>query len=129
MPAHDTRHAIYAAPGSPTRTSRDTEYDAFARVTRNLGALSRQSDLSKLEHTRRLAQAIHDNRRLWSTLVADLAGDDNALPVALRARLLSLGAFVQTYSSRVLGDRASPEPLIEVNTAIMRGLRRERGPT
>jgi flagellar protein FlaF len=41
----------------------------------------------------------------------------------MRARIVSLGEFTRLYSSKVLTEKASPAPLIEVNTAILKGLR------
>jgi flagellar biosynthesis activator protein FlaF len=49
--------------------------------------------------------------------------DGNALPVPLRAQLISLAEFVRQHSMRVLAGRASIAPLIDINTAIMKGLR------
>jgi flagellar protein FlaF len=71
----------------------------------------------------RLAQAIIDNQRLWGTLADDLLLDSNGLPVPLRAQLVSLASFVQRHSLAVLGGRASMAPLVDINTAIMKGLR------
>ena len=41
----------------------------------------------------------------------------------LRAQLISLAEFVRKHSLAVLGGRASVAPLIDINTAIMKGLR------
>ena len=49
--------------------------------------------------------------------------DTNALPVPLRAQLVSLAKFVRRHSLAVLGGRASIAPLVDINTAIMKGLR------
>ena len=49
--------------------------------------------------------------------------DGNALPVALRAQLVCLAEFVRKHTLRVLGGQASIAPLVDINTAIMRGLR------
>jgi flagellar protein FlaF len=56
-------------------------------------------------------------------LAADLMHDDNRLPVPLRATLVSLAEFVRKHSLAVLGGRASIAPLVDINTAIMKGLR------
>ncbi len=109
----------YAAAARPIRTARGTEYAVFAQVTRRLKALDEtdKSDFSSL------AQAVIANQRLWGTLSEDLMQDSNALPVALRAQLISLGEFVRRHSLSVLGGRASIVPLIDINTSIMKGLR------
>ena len=66
--------------------------------------------------------------RLWSTLALDVADPDNALPAALRAQLFYLFEFTEVHSRRLLGrDGASPDILVEINTAVLRGLRGEGG--
>jgi flagellar protein FlaF len=69
-----------------------------------------------------LAAAVHDNRRLWTILAADVADPANPLPAALRARLVYLAEFTRVHSGKVLREGASPDPLIEINIAVMRGL-------
>lgn len=107
----------YAA--APVRTERGTEYAVFAQVTRRMKSVD-ETDKSAFAT---LAAAVVDNQRLWSVLSEDLMGDDNALPIALRGQLISLAEFVRRHSMQVLGGRASIEPLVEINTAIMKGLR------
>ena len=101
------------------RTPRDTEYEAFARVTSRLksAAASRPPNMSTL------ASAIHENRRLWIMLAANAADNGNRLPERTRAQILSLAEFTRQHSGKILASRASVSPLIDVNTAIMRGLR------
>lgn len=113
----------YANPNQPARTARDSEYDIFARTTYRLKQASARADTDYSG----LAQAVYDNRRLWRMLAADLALPGNGLPEMLRARLLYLNDFTQTHSRKVLSGVASAEVLIEINTAIMRGLRNEGG--
>jgi len=107
----------YGAQTGATRTPRAVEYDTFARITHRLksAAESRQSPTA-------LAGAIHDNRRLWTILAVDVANDANPLPRALRAQIISLAEFTRQHSSKVLRDGADVAPLIEINTAMMRGL-------
>ncbi|MEM6972334.1 MAG: flagellar biosynthesis regulator FlaF [Pseudomonadota bacterium] len=107
----------YGVAREATATPRAIEYDAFSRVTGGLTAASSADDYA------RLASALHDNLRLWTTLAADLAGDGNAYPAALRGQLISLARFVQRHSQAVLAQKATVAPLIEINTAVMRGLR------
>jgi flagellar protein FlaF len=68
---------------------------------------------------------LQENRRLWVTLAAAVADNDNALPTDLRARLFYLAEFTEAHSKKVLRGTAPVAPLIEVNTAVMRGLRKE----
>lgn len=121
MNAFDRAQQAYASPASPTRTLRSTEYEAFARITHRLKAASGAG--SKAFPA--LALALQDNRSLWSVLAADVANEDNALPLVLRRQIYALANFVAKYTSRVLTGGASIAALIDINTAIMRGLRRE----
>ena len=109
----------YAAATAPIRTDRGTEYAVFAQITHRLKAL----DVADKSAFPKLAQAVFDNSRLWSVLADDLMGEANALPIALRAQLVSLSEFVRRHSMQVLAGRASIAPLVDINTAIMRGLR------
>jgi flagellar protein FlaF len=106
----------YAA-AAPVRTARGTEYAAFQKVTARLARAGRD-DATMAQR----AEAVHDNRRLWTMLATDLAAEGNALPDALKARLMYLAEFSLLHSSRALRDAAALQPLIDVNTAVMRGL-------
>jgi flagellar biosynthesis activator protein FlaF len=107
--------------GNPaaTRTARDTEYSAFARVT---GRLRAAHDAGKGNFPA-LCQAVLDNSKLWGMLEDDLVDDRNRLPPALRAQLVSLAEFVRRHGMAVIGRRATAEALIDINTSIMKGLR------
>jgi flagellar protein FlaF len=117
MQTRPQARAAYAA--APVRTARGTEYAIFARVTHGMKAVD-ESDRAAFPA---LARAVTDNQRLWSTLTDDLMSDNNLLPVPLRAQLIGLAEFVRRHSLAVLGGRASVAPLIDINTAIMKGLR------
>lgn len=108
------RHHAQAA-----KTTRDTEYDAFARITSQLKVAATKGRPGFNE----LAAALHDNRKLWTILAADVASKSNSLPSDLRARIFYLNEFTQKHSTLVLRKEASVRPLLEVNIAIMRGLR------
>ncbi len=112
-----------AAYGTPvtTRTARDVEYSAFARVTRRL----RDATATGRDDFPALCQAILDNSKLWGMLEDDLMDDRNRLPATLRAQLVSLSGFVRRHGMAVIGRRATAEALIDINTAIMKGLRGE----
>jgi flagellar protein FlaF len=117
--ALDQARAAYGVSAQAIRTPRDIEHDALARATR---ALKRTQE-SPAAHFPDLVRAIHDNRTLWTVFAADLAGPGNGLPADLRGRLLSLAAFVDTHSSKVLRGTATVDALIDINVAVMRGLR------
>ncbi len=113
----------YAQSAAPTRTPQDTEYEAISKITHRLksAAARRETDFSAF------VQALHENRRLWIVLATDVADADNALPTNLRARIFYLAEFTEQHSSRVLGNKATVEPLLEINMAVLRGLRQMRG--
>ncbi len=104
---------------SVVRTARDAEYDVFSRVTRML----RQADTTGdgLD----LIAAVDKNNQLWTILASDLAGPGNALPDQVRAGLLSLAGFALRHGHSALSGRAGVAPLIDINMAMMRGLRQE----
>ena len=70
-------------------------------------------------------QVSHDNRRLWTILAADVSLPENPLPAPLRARLFYLAEFTQAHSRKVLLGQARADILVDINTAIMKGLRSE----
>lgn len=109
----------YAAPSDAIRTARSIEYDLFARITRRLS----QSHARKAEDFAGFAMALGDNGRLWRQLAADLADPGNALPAELRARLFYLYEFTAAHSRKLLRGEGGIEVLVEINTAVMRGLR------
>ena len=118
--AAQAKTAYNSSSRAPLRTSRGTEYEAFAKVTHQL----RRAGALSFSH---LAEALHENRRLWTLLAADVADAGNGLPNELRARLFYLAEFTADHSRKVLSDGADVEVLIEVNTAIMKGLRQTEG--
>lgn len=123
MNATNLAKTAYSAPGQPIRTARGAEYELLARVTRKL----KQCGLSDQRQFAALAAAIYENRRLWSILAADLALPDNLLSERLRARLLYLAKFTDHHSRRVLAGESDVAVLVDINTAVMRGLRQTGG--
>ena len=112
-------HGAYADPSTPTHSARSAEYQAFAHVTK---ALSKAHDDAG-QNFSALAEAVYANRKLWNILLLDVTGDGNELPQKLRAEIVSIGLFVQRHSAKILDGSGNVEPLIEINTSIMRGLR------
>ncbi|MCB1352125.1 MAG: flagellar biosynthesis regulator FlaF [Rhodobacteraceae bacterium] len=111
----------YAAAARPVRTDRGLEYAVFARITSSL----REVDETDTAMRPALTRAVMDNLGLWRTLASDLRRDGNALPLELRGQLLSLAGFVRRHSYAVMNGQDTIDPLIDINTSIMRGLRGE----
>ena len=106
-----------------TRTPRALEYDLLARLTARLtAASSRRRD----DHPA-FVRALNDNLTLWSTLAADVAGDGNGLPPQLRARLFYLYQFTAHHTRAILDGQGAVDVLVDINTAVMRGLRGQAG--
>ena len=119
MNALDQARSAYAATAAPIRTDRANEFDAFSRVTYDLRTAWDRRDTEYPA----LVAAIDRNRRLWSVLATGVADQANALPRDLRARLFYLAEFTMSHSRDVLRGRGDVGPLIDVNIAVMRGLR------
>lgn len=102
---------------APVRTPRGSEFAAFERITTGL---SRAADPTASMTMR--ASALHDNRRLWTTLATDIASPGNGLPQALRAQLFYLAEFSLLHSRAALRDPSALTALIDINRAVMRGL-------
>jgi len=109
----------YASSAAPIRTESGTEYDAFARVTHRLKTLNPKTEFGAF------VRALHENRQLWTLLAIDVADSANQLPQALRAQIFYLAEFTAKHTSDILSNGASHDPLVDINTAIMRGLRQQ----
>jgi flagellar protein FlaF len=103
-----------------TESARRIEYRVFEDATAALA----DAGLPDVPFTTRIA-AVHRNRELWLALTCDVADEDNALPDALRASIISIGIFVFRESNRVIRESGLLDDLIEINRMVMRGLRGE----
>jgi flagellar protein FlaF len=109
----------YQRPDAPVRTARKVEYDLLARTTQRLSATwARRAD-----NYPAFVEALGDNTRLWSAFAVDVANPSNGLPSALRTQLFYLYQFTTEHSRAVLENGSSVEVLVDINTAVMRGLR------
>lgn len=110
----------YGRPDLLLKPARNIEYEAFAKVTR---------ELSKTWKTREtnfpaFINALHQNQTLWQIIASDVANSKNGLPESLRARLFYLYEFVEHHFRKVVnGAEEEIDILIEINTSTMRGLR------
>ncbi len=118
MSLHAASETGYGTATRALGTDRDVEYHVFGQITGRLSLAQREG-----APFAELAAAIHENNRLWTVLAGDLARPDNALPESLRAQLLSLAIFVRKHGDRVLSDTEEVGVLVDINTAVMRGLR------
>ncbi len=118
MNTHAMAVAAYGNPTKAHKTARDAEYEVVARITARL----REAHLGGAFSFPALAEALTENRRLWTEFASDLSSDNNQLPDELKAQILYLARFTLTQTEAILNGRGSAETLIEINTAILRGL-------
>ena len=121
MNAIELAQQAYAPSTVALRTPRSVEAQLFTEITSRLS----QPDTPYAQ----MVAAVHDNRQLWVTLAVDVADADNALPQDLRASIFFLAQFTEHHSQKVLRGEADLQPLIDINTSIMRGLRAKGAPT
>ncbi|MDJ0638090.1 MAG: flagellar biosynthesis regulator FlaF [Paracoccaceae bacterium] len=103
------------------KTPRDTEYEVIARISHRLrsAAQNRNSDFPAY------VSALHDNNKLWTTLAVNVAQPDNTLPKELRARLFWLAEFTSQETRKLLRNDGDVGALIEINAAVLQGLRNQ----
>ena len=118
MNAIEQARQAYAPTQIAVRTARAVEAQLLTQITTRL----RQASEGGLRSFSELASVIHDNRRVWTTLAVSVADRDNQLPSDLRASLFYLAEFVERHSAAVLRGDAEINPLIDINSAIIRGL-------
>ena len=114
--------SAYGNPRASARSPRQVEYQAFAKITQDLKGASSETVLE----FPKLAAALHENLRLWTIVATGVAVDENELPDGLRAQLFYLAEFTRAHTSKVLKGEAEAEALIDINTAIMKGLRQKQ---
>lgn len=114
----DLAQRAYAPKTATLRTGKSMEHQLFRDVTRTL----RETANKLPANYPAFAEAIHANRAVWTHLAAQVADDDNALSRDLRARIFYLAEFTTFHSRKILKGEAEVGPLIEINTAMMRGL-------
>lgn len=108
----------YAPTQTAIRTDRSVEAQLISQVTARL----RSAMANTKPDFPRLIAALHDNRRMWNTMAADVADRQNALPKQLRAQIFYLAEFTEHHSQLVIRGKADAVALVDVNTAILRGL-------
>lgn len=111
--------SAYASAKAPTRTPRDMEFEVIARITQRMIKSSQNAN----KDFAALASALNENRKLWRVFSIDVRDPNNQLPEDLKDQITYLSAFTSTHTSKVLARKAGIGPLVEINTAIMRGLR------
>ncbi len=70
-----------------------------------------------------LMPPLHRNREVWNAFHNDCNDPNNGLPRELRAQIVSIALWVDRFTSDVIAGRERIRELIDVNRAIMEGLR------
>lgn len=107
----------------------DIQTDSVADAKdRERQLLSRSIDLLNLAHDKggashEAVEAIHFLNRVWTSFIEDLGSSENALPVELRANLISIGLWLLREAEEVRQGRSENfEGLIEVSQIIRDGI-------
>ena len=108
----------YAPNQHAVRTTRSVEAQLISQITSRLQRLSKMP----AQDFPQLVAAIHDNRRMWTTMAVDVADKGNALPKELRAQIFYLAEFTDHHSQQVIRGKADPSALIDINMAVLKGL-------
>ncbi|AXB77961.1 flagellar biosynthesis regulator FlaF [Novosphingobium sp. P6W] len=103
-------------------TPRSTEYRLMSEITSEMIA-ARDAGLAGVK----LAPALHRNRQAWTIFRNLCQSPENGLPDELRAGIISLGLWVDKYTSLVITGREAIDELISVNRAVISGLSNENG--
>ena len=96
---------------------RATEYRLMSQVTGEMMS-ARDAGLSGPA----LMPVLHRNREVWGAFSSACGATGNLLPDALRASIISIGLWVDRFTSDVVSGRDSIDELISVNRAIIEGL-------
>jgi flagellar protein FlaF len=111
-------HHAYTQNQVAVCTDRAMEAQLIGRITSRL----RAAHAPGRGNYPKLIAAIHENRRMWTTMAAEVADGENALPKELRAQIFYLAEFTEHHSQKVMRGLADVTALIDVNTAVLRGL-------
>lgn len=111
--------SAYSSASAPIRTARGTEYDVIARITYQL----KTADAKSTDDFPALVNAVQNNNKLWQIFAIDVADKNNSLPKELKAQIFYLAEYTRQHTSKVLARQANVAPLLDINLAILRGLR------
>lgn len=118
-----TQLETYKRAQSNNMSGREIEAAALTRCALLLSDCQKNWDAPNRDYN--LSEALRINQRVWSILQAELARDDNPLPIQIRQDILSLSIFMD---KRIIEVMAYPVPeklkiLIDINMNLAAGLR------
>ena len=114
---------VYRSTDQATMSGREIEATVLNKAALKLKEC--QNNWDGENRDQKLEEALKFNQRIWSILQAELAKEDNPLPMQIRRDLLSLSVFIDR---RILETLAYPSPeklsiIIDINNNIAAGLR------
>jgi flagellar protein FlaF len=98
------------------------EFEVIARISHRMKSAIQKNDYPAL------VEALYENNKLWMAFAIDVANPENQLPDELRARIVYLADFTRQHTQKVMRKTDTALPLLEINAAIMRGLKQEGSP-
>lgn len=111
----------YQAARSRAETPRAAEHRLLSQITGEM----MEAEAAGLTGAA-LAASLHRNREMWAVFTTDCGSPGNGLPDELRASIISLGLFVQRFTSEVIAGREPIGELIALNRTMMEGLPPQR---
>lgn len=111
----------YQAARSRAETPRAAEHRLLSQITGEM----MEAESAGLTGAM-LMQPLNRNREMWNAFMTDCGVPGNGLPAELRASIISLGLFVQRFTSDVVSGREPIGELISLNRTMMEGLTGQR---
>ncbi|NNC37707.1 MAG: flagellar biosynthesis regulatory protein FlaF [Acidimicrobiales bacterium] len=122
MTAQQIAHKKYLNSQRELASDKAVELRVFASITSKM----RAADTNEIGGMSKLAEALYDNVKLWNLLLIDLTNPENPLPLDLKTSIISLSEFTQKHTVKVMAGRATHDVLIDINQAMIDGLRQSR---
>lgn len=112
-------HQLYAeAVDEAPKVARERERELLLRAVKKLAIAKTKGPASNES-----SKAMSFLRELWGAFIRDLSNDENALPLELRASLISIGLWMGREADIVdAGHSCNYDLLIEINQLIADGL-------
>lgn len=111
-------YAAYGRVQNATEDPRNIEFRLLAQVTAALRMAKEHPD-----DRPKLYDALIWNKKVWDAFALDLVDANNRLPKELRQTLVNLSAWVSKHTFAVMDGNGQIDPLIEVNSNLMEGLK------
>lgn len=104
-------------------SARATEHRLMSQITGDM-MVARDAGLTGAA----LIPVLHRNREAWGAFTNACSAPGNQLPDGLRAGIISIGLWVDRFTSDVVAGRDTIDELITVNRTIVEGLVGENAP-